>query len=250
MTLLLIFIPMFILVIFILINFYNKSILKKLFNKSSVIVFGSKGTGKDLIFNYITNTRKKYYANIPYKQKGLNLIELHSLSCKMTYNDFINNNIVKSFPIFNDGVDTFISDAGVYFPSQYDSMLHKVYPHFSVFYALSRHLYLMNIHCNTQSLDRVWKALREQADIYIKCLQTIKLPFVLVTKYRIYDKFTSAQQDIRPLKRSLIKSETGNVHLSNVGLIKDGFIIQFKKSIKYNTRYFKTLLLESEEKIA
>lgn len=232
--------------IILILNFSHKSFLKKIFNNGSVIVFGKKGSGKDLLFNYIINTRKEYYSNIPYKKKGCNVIQLHQLSCNLTYEDFINGNYVLSEPVFKESVDTFISDAGVYLPSQYDAMLHRKYKSLPVFYALSRHLYQMNIHSNTQALDRLWKALREQADYYVKTLGSFKLPFIVVTRFRFFDKYSSALNDIRPLKRSLLKGEVGNVHNANVGEIKDGFIIQFKFNIKYNTRYFKELLLKQK----
>lgn len=232
-----------ILFIVFVIDLSHKSFLKKCFNSGSVIVYGAKGTGKDLLFNYITNTRKNYYANIPYKKKGCNIIEIHQLTCNLSYDDLLNGVYTKSDPVFKENTDVFISDAGVFLPSQYDAVLHRKYKSFPVFYALSRHLYNMNIHANSQGLDRIWKALREQADTYIKTLGTIKLPFILITRFRYYDKYSSAQQDIRPLKRSLLKGEVGNVHNANVGEVKQGFIIQFKFKIKYDTRYFKKLLL-------
>ena len=233
--------------IFIL-NILNKFELKKFFNNSNVIVYGKKGSGKDILFNYITNTRRFYYSNIPYTNKNFELITPNDL--KLGNNTFINmllNNTEKCNWTFKEKTDFFISDCGVYLPSQYDSILHKEYKGLPLFYALSRHIGLHNIHCNAQNLERIWKALREQADIYIKTLKTIKLPFLLVVKYRIYDKYSSAINDIRICKGSLLHtSDTIKVQNSNVGLIKEKWIIVTKFNTKYNSRYFKDLLIEQK----
>lgn len=236
--------------IFVIKSCINKNFLKKVFNNGSVIVYGKKGSGKDILFNYIINTRKEYNATMPYKQKGYNHTEISQLSCDMTYEDFIIGNYKKHLESFKDNVDTFLTDVGVFLPSQYDSYLHKKYPSFPVFYALSRQLYNMNIHANAQALDRIWKPLREQADYYIKTLKTIKIPFAFITYYRFYDMYSSALSDVRVLKRGIIfKSEVGSVHQANTGEIKEGFIIQLKRSVKYDTRYFRKLLVISQEEL-
>lgn len=246
MIIIVIIIAVILLIIFI-INFINKLHLKKLFNNGNVIVFGKKGKGKDVLFNYITNTRKKYISNIEYTKKPFLLLTPEQLTFEydIDFKNLIEGTFKKGRPLFPENVDVFISDAGVYFPSQYDSQLHKMYPSFSVFYALSRHLYNMNIHANTQALSRVWKALREQADSYIKCLGVKSFPFFLLLRFRYYDKYSSADQDIRPIKRSLLSNENKDIHNANVGVVKESFILVSKLKTKYNSRYFKELLLES-----
>lgn len=87
----------------------------------------------------------------------------------------------------------------MFLPCQYDYQLHKKYPSFPIYYALSRHLYNSNVHVNCQALSRVWKAVREQADGFIKCLNVIKLPFVLICKIRFYDKYETAYNNMLPL---------------------------------------------------
>ena len=95
-------------------------------------------------------------------------------------------------------------------PSQYDTKLYKSYPSFPIFYALSRHLYNSNIHCNTQNLSRVWKALREQADFYIKCIE-VKKPFILGLfgflriDFICYDKYESANNSLLLKNSSIYK---------------------------------------------
>ena len=112
-------------------------------------------------------------------------------------------------------------------------------------YALSRHLYNNNIHCNVQNLSRLWKALREQADYYIIVRRTIKIFGFLVTFYTEYDKYESALNGLLPLESSLLKkldkTTIEQFHATN-GEIKNGYIIQRMKNIKYDTRFFHRVL--------
>lgn len=121
-----------------------------------------------------------------------------------------------------------------------------------VLYALDRQLYSQNIHFNTQSLERGWKALREQADFFVRCKRTYKLPFVLITSVITYDKYKSAQEDLEPIKTRLLnkysKAEVDLYKASN-GDIRRGLVFRLKKSIKYDTRYFEKKLLEGERLI-
>lgn len=230
-------------------NIVYKFRLKKIFNANNVIVFGKKGTGKDIIFNYITNTRKFYYSNIPYTNKNYELITPNDLKLgDNNYENLLNNDIHKCAWNYKENIDFFISDSGVYLPSQYDSILHKKYKGLPLFYALSRHIGCHNIHCNTQNLERLWKALREQADYYVKCLKTIKIPFFLIVKVRTYDKYSSAVNDIRICKGGIFgKSDVVKVQNANVGEIKEFSIIVSKRKTKYNSRYFKEVFLEKPE---
>lgn len=239
-------ISIIILSIILIINYFNKQKLKTHFNNSNVIVYGKKGSGKDILFNFITNTRKKYYSNIPYTNKNYQLITPNDLKLgDNSFENLLNNNIEKTEWDYQEGIDFFISDCGVYLPSQFDSVLHKKYKGLPLFYALSRHIGKHNVHCNAQNLERIWKALREQADIYIKTLKTIKLPFLLIVKYRIYDKYSSAVNDIRITKGSIFHtSDNIKIQNANVGEIKEGFIIVTKFKTKYNSRYFKQLFIK------
>lgn len=243
------FILFIILFIIFCINLHNFNDLKNYFNSNNVIVFGKKGTGKDIIFNSITNKRKKYYSNVPYTNSNYELITPNQLKLGTnTFEKLLNDCIEKVNWNFQENVDVFISDCGIYLPSQYDSILHRKYGGLPLVYALSRHIGNFNIHCNAQALDRIWKVLREQADIYIKTLKTIKMPFFLVVKYRVYDKYSSALNDIRPLKKKLLESDTAAVQNANVGFIKESFIIVTKRKTRYNSRYFRTLFIEEESK--
>lgn len=230
----------------------NASDLKKYFSNGNVIVFGAKGKGKDLIFQKVINIRKKeYFSNINYgtkRKKKYNKFSFDLIDLSPnTFENLIDNQYFKIDNKLNENQDIYISDAGIYLPSQYDYLLNKKYKSFGLAYALSRHLWNNNIHVNSQALGRIWKLLREQADVYIKVRRTIKLPFILITCYTVYDKYSSAENDLRPVRtrfnNKYSKAEF-DIYNSSNGLIKNAFIIQFKRSVKYNTRIFKNLLLK------
>lgn len=120
------------------------------------------------------------------------------------------------------------------------------------FYSLSRHLYACNVHCNTQNIERGWKALREQADAFIYVRKTIKLfGHCFITFYRYYDRYESAKQRLLPLKKRLgnkISKANYDLYTAQNGRIKNGYIIQFKHNLKYDTRYFGKLILKGRKK--
>lgn len=237
------FILLFLIIFFVKNHLKVKEMVKE-FKRSNVIVYGKKGTGKDLIFNYVINKRKDtYYSNIDYGG-DYKYIETGELTTGNTYLDFIQDDIkVIEKDDLREGKDIYLSDCGIILPSQYDSSLHKIFPSFSSYYALSRHLYNSNVHCNTQSLSRVWKALREQADYYVNTRFTIHLFGLLVTKVYTYDNYPSAEKNIRPykLKKGLNDRTAQELYQefeSVNGVIKSMYVIQKAKDIKYDTRAY------------
>lgn len=222
------------------------------FKDGNVIVYGKRGKGKDVLFHYATlhDKRKYHLSNIKYNDYSIiKDIKVYDIRPN-TYETFIDNNyqIIKPNKVFNKyySIDYFFSDAGIYFPSQLDSILHKKYPYLPIVYALSRQLWLSNIHCNSQSLDRIWKPLREQADSYIKCLGCIKIFGLMFLSYRFYDKYSTALQDVRPFKPVGINNEFSKAQVAieqaRYGIIKEGCIIMFTKNIKYDSRAFYELI--------
>lgn len=237
---------------FVILEILNVSYIKKRFNNGNVIVFGHKGKGKDLLFQKVINKRrnKSYFSNIDYGKK-FNKLDMAMIDLAPNiFENMIENNVVKIIdPLGVENTDIYLSDGGIYFPSQYDTLLNKKYRSFGLAYALSRHLWNNNIHVNTQALSRVWKLLREQADTYIKCRYTLKLPFILVTAYTIYDKYSSAENDVRPIKarfRNKVSKAEVDIYNGSNGLVKNGFIVQLKKSVKYDTRIFKKIMFKSQ----
>lgn len=242
----------------IILSWFNRAFLNNVFKKNNVIVFGKKGTGKDLLFQAVVNDyRCETYSNILYNKKS-KLINLKDLELKNnTFDNFVNGSIsLEEKKEDFEGKDFFISDIGIMLPSQYDTKLYKSYPSFAIFYALSRHLYNSNVHCNTQNLGRVWKALREQADFYIKCLE-VKKPFILGLfgflriDFICYDKYESANNSLLPLPNGLFnKFLDANVkqYYATNGLIEKKFILVHKSEIHYDTRAFHKIVFGYEFK--
>lgn len=231
-----------VLIYFFVRSWFNKKELSKQFSQCNCIVFGKKGTGKDLIFQSVINDRKKpYFSNVNY---GGDFLEATPKSLELpnnTYHNFINGNVHTEEKPPYENKDFYFSDCGIILPSQYDTQLYKMYPSFGITYALSRHLYNNNVHCNTQALGRVWKCLREQADYYIRCKQTINIFGFLVTRYTTYTNYESALSCLSPLTSRMLnnfsKAEVDKYIAMN-GEIKNGFIIQHKKKIRYDTRAY------------
>ena len=226
--------------------------LKDIFENHSTIVYGAKGKGKDVLFQKVIFLRKKspYESNIDYGYMGKKR-DIKDLSIEPnTYLNFINGNIEKiKCDLSHEGVDYYLSDGGVYLPSQYNNELNKRYPSLPLYYALSRQLYNSNIHTNTQALGRLWIMIREQADYYIKCRKMINLPFIMIGCLTLYDKYESAEQNLLPLGSRLFnKFSRAEVDLYNAknGLIEKRFYIIRKKDIVFNTRHFRDVLFNTD----
>ncbi|MDE7107490.1 MAG: hypothetical protein K2O39_04125, partial [Clostridiales bacterium] len=144
------------------------------FRRCNVLVFGKKGTGKDLIFAHVIALRgEKHYANIPYDY-NTEVIELHEVAAgDNTFEDCVNGTVRPFTPRFEEGWDIYMSDLGIYFPSSLHILLDKLYPSLPVDMALSRQLYNSNRHGNCQAFERPWIKIREQADSYIQTLGTV-----------------------------------------------------------------------------
>ena len=200
------------------------------------------------IYQLVIKKREdEYYSNIDYGYK-YNHINIADITVSPnTFESLISGYISQIQKKENmEKKDIYISDAGIYLPSQYDTLLSKKYPSFPVYYALSRHLYNQSIHCNIQALNRLWLKIREQADHYIKCRRVIRLPFCCLIKIRYYSNYESALTDKQPMykvgitnkyNRALIKE-----HEAIHGKIVNKICFVWKKHIKYDTRHFHNLI--------
>lgn len=231
--------------IFLVRAWLTKKRIVQAFRSNNVLVFGKKGKGKDLIFQEVIATRKApYLSNIDYGGKRLKEVWPNELSVTPnTYENFIANEVATLQKVEEwEDIDAYVSDMGVVLPSQMDSLLHKKFPSFPIYYALSRHLYNSNIHGNTQNLERAWKAIREQADYFVQARGVINLGFCLIIRTTEYDKYKSAVAELSPVKggglfNSFRKAETAIYNATN-GFIKDGYLIVWKRHIKYDTRAY------------
>lgn len=219
----------------------------KLFEKGNVQVCGLKGRGKDILFsNVIARRNKPYVANIDY---GYSFIPYRydMFALKNNYRNFIENNLNPYQYPLPDKIDLYLSDCGIYFPSQYCNELNKHYPDLPIYMALSRHLGECSVHCNSQYIGRVWDKIREQGDTYINC-QFCKVFFkkIVLQKIRIYERYEACANNIPPLRikmplnpkeRRLYELEKQKFTNSN-GKIKTVWLLYWHKG-KYNTRAFK-----------
>lgn len=229
-----------------IIKFYNgKHTIISCFSDGNVITFGLKGCGKDLIFNKAINSRNQNcYANIPYNKELCVVKDINEFSVSPnTFENILDNNI-KIIPKLNkENCDFYISDGGIFLPSQYSNRLIKDYPSLPIYYALNRHLTNSNIHINSQYLGRVWDKLREHAAYYIMAVKTKNIFGFLITKFIVYDNYSSAAAKMRPYKVSgLITHSESRANRedfeSKHGLVKECYIIQHKSKIFYDSRYF------------
>lgn len=238
-----------------------RKLYKKTFYQGNTIVCGLRGRGKDMLFsNVIARCCDKYISNIDYQCKNSQFIKLDINLLNLngnTFDRFINNNLIPySYP-YEDNVDIFISDSAVYFPSQYQDKLCKMYPSLPLYQALSRHLGNNNIHYNVQNLNRLWDKCREQCDNYIFC-NWCKVLFgkIVIQVITIYDKYESCEnrvQPFKPLKAPLTLNGTAKAlyrtkneelfrnFTEKNGSVKRRLLIYINKS-NYNTRLFKDIL--------
>lgn len=225
----------------------NWSFVKRCFYEGNVVVCGMRGRGKDVLFSLVTNSSKaKYISNVDYTGDNRYLnFKVDDINVGgNTFVNFITGNILPYTYPYEDGIDYFISDAGVYFPSQEFSKLGKSFPSVPVFQALSRHLGDCNFHCNVQNLNRLWDKIREQADTYILCTKCKVLfgKFVSLKAY-VYDKYQSCVDRVKPMKKRwgrLGKLEFDKF-TANYGIIKRVKIIGILR-YDYDSRRFKKIL--------
>lgn len=244
-----------ILILYILITIQsNHAFICKKFIEGNCIVVGKKGKGKDLFFNQVINKRKsKCLSNIQYnpaycQKKPLSYLKLkNEVGEELKYSDFLRGNFKPTEKKLDECKDYYISDCGVFLPSQCQAELCKDYPSLPITYALSRHLARMNIHANSQALNRIWDKLREQADSYFIIRKSINFGFFFLQKVTFYDDYNRCLQNLRPFKSNKLLSSKENKALyenytAQNGLIKNMWTIQLKRNIKYDTREFHKII--------
>lgn len=238
----------------------------KLFNDGNVCVVGERGAGKDMLFgNVIARRKLKYISNVEYARKGVNLpyirLNFDDIDCGgNTHKNFVEGKILPYKYPYELGVDVYISDVGVYFPSQFCNELNKDYRQVPVFMALSRHLGECNVHINVQNLNRAWDKLREQSRTYITCnkckvFRIFKKQLVIQT-VTMYEKYQSCVDNVPPLKlpilsllgkdKMMCRLYKLNYKISH-GEVKRRTLIYWNKS-NYNTHIFREMLANGQGK--
>lgn len=248
----------------------------KMFRMRNVCVCGLRGDGKDMLFGNVIARRKEPYISQFSYTKDPNLhqvLDFGKLDCgKNSWKDMITGYIkYYKFP-YIEGSDIYISDAGVYMPSQYCNELNKYMPYLPTYFALSRQVSHNNIHVNVQHLGRVWDKIREQSDIYIRCRfcttfigkkpiksdnKVVKIltyipSHIIIQKVTLYDKYQSAADRVEPCKirvpmmaKREVKQNAAmyvDKFRNTYGSISNHWLIYWNKST-YDTHYFKKLFL-------
>ena len=266
--------------IFLLITRHNFRKIRKMFRRGSVSVCGLRGRGKDmLIANVIARDNRPYISNVDYRVKGNTWIPLDMsfLDVKNNYRNFIYGNVVPFKYGYPEDVDIYISDTGIYFPSQYNGELNKEFRQFPVFLALSRQIGHCNVHTNTQALNRPWDKVREQSDIYIRCescrysgnVRLFKRSRLLgrlfgrfvFQRVTVYTQFQAAADAVKPYVhikvpfsisakvRAEYKARDRAAYRKFVedhGEVRRYFLLYQNKS-RYDTRVFKSILEGSHD---
>lgn len=242
----LIFVFLFVIFFIALKNFLSKKFIVDLFKYGGVCVYGMRGRGKDVLFNWVIKKRAKpYISNVDYggNYNEFKPSEQFNLGGNTCHNFIIDEIKPYEYP-YIDGVDYYISDVGVYFPCQENNTLNKLYPSFPLFQALIRHLGDASLHYNVQSLNRPWDKLREQMDTYILCRKCKFLFGKFVTlKLTVYDRYQSAYDKVKPMKKRFGKQARleYDKFTASHGDIRN-VTIRFIHRNTYDTRRFKTIL--------
>lgn len=230
----------------------NMKKILKLFRAGNVCVCGLRGRGKDMLMsNVVVRRDMPYVSNVDYGGDHIDFDPLNYACGGNTFEEFINGDLNPYVYPHEDGTDIYVSDAGVYFPSQYCKELNKRYGFLSTFMALSRHLGECNFHFNVQNLNRVWDKIREQSDIYIMCNRCIVLfGKLVVQKVTVYEKYESAVDRVPPYRapnirmnsdRKLSLSMEKQRYRTAHGEIKPMLLMYVNRS-NYDTRVFKHML--------
>lgn len=231
-----------------------KKLKKKYFDIGNVCVCGLRGRGKDILFgNIIARNINEYVSNLDYTHdERYHLFNINDFDLgKNTYKNFINYKLNYYKWKFPYNTDLYISDAGIYFPSQYCAELNRDYRYFPNYMALSRQVSHNNVHFNVQNLNRVWDKIREQSDFYIMCNFCKVLLGVVFMKITLYDRYDSCVKRVRPCrvkvplfaKREVKMNYKMHIDkfIENNGLVRSHFLIFVNKS-KHDTYMFEKLL--------
>lgn len=244
---------LFVLSLWFIRNSLSKKFVVNLFDRGNVCVTGMRGRGKDVLFNYVIRRRAKpYISNVDYgglKVDDFRPKEQFGIGGN-TAENFIEDNLIPYDYPYDDGIDYYVSDAGVYFPSQEFGLLNKKYRSMPIFQALSRHLGDCNVHFNAQNLNRVWDKIREQSDTYVLCRDcTWIFKKIVIMNVTVYDRMESCINRVRSFgKRPMLNRQKQLAYDSLVathGNIRD-FKMVFIHKGNYDTRRFKSLLASNK----
>ena len=153
-------------------------------------------------------------------------LDFKKLDIGSNYSQFIANSVYYyEFP-YPLGTDVYISDVGVYFPSQYTNKLNNQYEGLVYYQALSRQVSHNNVHINVQNLNRAWDKIREQSDMYIRCIWCKILFGIVFQKVIVYDKYQSCLDRV-----GVCRVKKPNIFMTkNARLERELYIDKFENS--------------------
>lgn len=221
-----------------------------LYEAHSVACTGMKGSGKDMLTaNVVARRRLPYASNVSYGFQHIPL-NFDDMCIGSNWYNLVRGNVKKYDCPFPDKCDIYISDAGIYLPSQYCNELNRTFPDMPTFIAVQRHLNRGRTNYNCQNLMRVWDKIREMCDVYIYS-EWCKVFFgkLVIQSVIVYDKAESCQARIKPCRvtrRGFMPNKEADAYIdiykdqffNQHGIVKRRFLIYWNKS-KYDTRHFK-----------
>lgn len=222
-----------------------------MFEEGNVSVCGLRGKGKDMLTaNVVMRRKRPYISNTDYGGQFIKF-DPDMLNFRNTWRNFMTGRLNRYVYPYEDDIDIYVADLGVYMPSQYQGELCKEYSHIPVAMALTRQVCGCNFHYNVQNLNRAWDKVREQSDTYIRCVGC-KVLFgkLVLQKVIIYEKYESAVNRVPPfrLRRPLLnpsRLQVWEVQKQNYdiahGSVTPRLLIYINRS-NYNTRIFKEML--------
>lgn len=236
--------------------------------RANIILFGGRGSGKSLTQQYLIfkDRDNKPMGNIDF---GYNeVVSPYKFYEHISPNDsrrMINNTLVLVKKIKDyEGRNYYFDDTNSYAPNTEDAYLKKYYTSMSLFILIQRHLYNSYTVMNAQSLERMYKNLRElQLDGYVKALGHrgwgfvwSRLPvlrgFVRI-KVRYYSQYESALNGQLPFEKigavnkglemggmgyTTSAEATKKMYEATNGMIKDFALWFHKKHLRYDTREY------------
>lgn len=237
----------------------NLNKIIKLFKDGNVCVTGLRGTGKDMLTANVAVRRKiPYLSNVPYDAFALPLrhsdLELGGNSFKTLFE----GTVIPYDTPYPDGTDVYLSDAGVYYPSQECGYLDKNCKGLPLYMALSRHLLQGNVHVNVQNLERCWTKIREQSDTYIRCEWCKVILGFVIQLVTIYERPDSCQLRVppNPYRAPLLCGREARAMWDIKALdyrVQHGdirrLLLVYRNKSSYDTRIFKKILSEGSNEV-
>lgn len=227
----------------------------RLFESGGVSVFGTMGSGKDVLTGNVIMRRKEPYVSNMYYGGDQIPLDFKVLSFGgNTYKNFISGDVKYFKWPYRDKMDVYLSDSGILLPAQYSNQLDRDYPYLTVAPALIRQVADGRFHTNTQALPRTWNKFREQADFFVLCRwickPLIRYFGIVLQRVIIYETYASAEKKVPPfpLRKPLFNSDRrfqwemqhANYLIAH-GKIESMLLLYRNKS-QHNSRFFKELM--------